>query len=102
MDPNVDRPYSHYVVARDIFFRVLGEDILKRAAQEAERLGVKSVKTFLEFDGPSRAILDVARRENVGMIVLGRRGHNRLAEFFLGGTAQKILHHTHRTMACCR
>lgn len=97
-DVNAERPFRRYVEARNIFFRVLGEDILKRAETRAKELGVKSLKSQLEFDNPAAAILKVARRDDVDMIVMGRRGHSRIAEFFLGSTAQRVLHHCRRTI----
>lgn len=91
-------PFRRYVAARNIFFRVLGEDILKRAAESATAAGLKSIKTELEFQDPAKAILVVADREDVDTIVMGRRGHNPIVEFFLGSTAQKVLHHSDRTV----
>ncbi|HDL16782.1 MAG TPA: universal stress protein, partial [Rhizobiales bacterium] len=64
----------------------------------AKELGVRTVKTELEFEHPAKAILDAARRKDVDMIVMGRKGHNRIAEFFLGSTAQHVIQHAERSV----
>lgn len=35
-------------------------------------------------------ILDTARRENAQLVVVGKRGHNRLRELMLGSTAEAV------------
>jgi nucleotide-binding universal stress UspA family protein len=65
-------------VARDYGFMVVGEvadmlaDELARSAQaRAERLGIAS-RSEAFFDDPRAGIVELARREQAGLVVLGR------------------------------
>jgi nucleotide-binding universal stress UspA family protein len=40
----------------------------------------------------ARAITDIAKKENYGTIVLGRRGHSQVRDFFIGRVTNKVIH----------
>ncbi|MBX6316376.1 MAG: universal stress protein, partial [Isosphaeraceae bacterium] len=44
------------------------------------------------------AILRYAEAEEVGLIVLGRHGHSRIARFLLGSTSDRVSEHCHCTV----
>ena len=99
VEDEAERKYiGDYVKSRKIFQKVYGEDILQRAVEMAEAEGFSKVQTILEKGNVAKTVLDIAKRNDVDLIIIGRRGHNRLAEFFLGSTAQTILQYADRSV----
>ncbi len=87
-----------FMVAREKFYQVYGEDIIKNSTKTLKEAGVEKV-TFLSENGePAKVILDTAKRENVDLIIVGRRGHNPIAEFFLGSTATRVVQYADRSV----
>lgn len=94
IEDEAERKYiGDYVNARSIFPRVYGEEILRQAKKTATEQGIENIRTIMKEGDVAGVILDTAREENVDMIVIGRHGHNRIAEFFLGSIAQKVIQH---------
>ncbi len=56
------------------------------------RLGDEDIHRIVEVDTPKHGILDVARREEADLIVIGNHGVHGL-ELLLGSTANGVLHH---------
>lgn len=56
------------------------------------RLGDEHIHRLVEVNTPKHGILDVARREEVDLIVMGNHGIHGL-ELLLGSTANGVLHH---------
>jgi len=88
------RSVYQYIEARKAFNQVYAEDVLKRAKSRLQEHGIEDIKSVIENNRPANAILDVAKQEDVDLIIIGRRGHSRVVEFFLGSTAQKVLQQT--------
>jgi nucleotide-binding universal stress UspA family protein len=65
-------------------------EILSRAKEHVERIGVTSVQTISGLGDAAAFILDVAKREAVDLIVLGKRGRSRLAGILLGSVSQHV------------
>ena len=98
-DDKSERKYiGDYERARTIFQKVYGEDVVKQAVEQAKKAGIAAVRSLLEKGDVAKIVLDVAKKEDVNLIVVGRRGHSRVAEFFLGSVAQKILQHADRSV----
>lgn len=51
------------------------------------------VEHVLEEGHPNRAILDVAKRKDVDLVVLGARGHSSIARTLLGSTSDYVANH---------
>jgi nucleotide-binding universal stress UspA family protein len=62
---------------------------LMDAGFDADRISFKFITGTSSRAG---AIVEEARREGYGTIVLGRRGLSRVAEFFMGSVSNKVLH----------
>ncbi len=98
-DNKSERKYfGDYEKARSIFQKVYGEDTVKQAVEQAEKAGIAAVRSILQEGDVAKVVLDVAAKEDVDLIIIGRRGHGRIAEFFLGSVAQKILQYADRSV----
>lgn len=80
-------------VERDRAIRAVGEQILGWAKRRASDAGARNVTGRLGSGDYAEEILDAARAEDAGMIVLGNRGLGRIKETLLGSVSQKVLHH---------
>jgi len=68
----------------------LAQGILYDAERTARQAGITSTKTNLVWGNPTQAIIETIGREKVDAIVVGRRGHGRLAGLLLGSVSQKL------------
>lgn len=70
----------------------LANKLLDQSMERAERAGVPNVQTLgFAWGDPAETIIEAARLENADMIVVGRRGHGRLAGLLLGSVSQKVV-----------
>jgi len=70
--------------------RMIGRKILDNAESEALNHGAKRVAKRIEDGKPVDAILDVAKSEQVDMIVTGARGLSNVKSIFVGSVSQKL------------
>jgi nucleotide-binding universal stress UspA family protein len=56
---------------------------------------IEGLETRVLDGDPRHAIVEEARREQVDLIVIGKRGRNRIQEFLLGSTAEAIARDAH-------
>lgn len=67
-------------------------DWLRSLNDQAKNIGIKS--SFTQSLGDAgRIICEVARTWPADLIIIGRRGHVGLSEFFLGSVSNYVLHH---------
>ena len=64
--------------------------ILTLARKRALRIGVRNVALQTGWGDPAEIIIDAARRGQVDMLVVGRRGRSRLSGLLLGSVSQKL------------
>jgi nucleotide-binding universal stress UspA family protein len=74
-----DRELAHAQdVLRDDAYQVVGshpaEDTVRTASERAGVAGAKTVRTVAVQGSPVEALLDVVRRENADLLVVGNRG----------------------------
>ena len=69
------------------------ENVLAGARLRAQTKGAPLVLTEVGSGDPAEAIITLAQDRNADLIVLGSRGHGRLAGLLLGSVAQKVVAH---------
>jgi nucleotide-binding universal stress UspA family protein len=68
----------------------ISNQILMQSKERARRIGVPPIKVEVAWGDPAEAIIETARREQVDVIVVGRRGRGQLAGLLLGSVSQKV------------
>lgn len=81
---------------------LVGDEILRRAADQAANMGATKVKTVTAQGDTADAILDMAKEAGADMIVIGHRGLGRLKRAWLGSVAQKVLNTADCTVVSVR
>lgn len=69
------------------------ENVLTDARLQAEGKGACKISSRMSRGDPAEEIIGAAEREKADLIVVGNRGHGRLAGLLLGSVAQKVLAH---------
>jgi nucleotide-binding universal stress UspA family protein len=71
-------------------YEELGERLVEGAGWQAKSAGVAKVKGLVEDGDPAHRIVEIAKRENVDLIVMGRRGLGDLKGLLLGSVTHKV------------
>jgi len=69
------------------------ETVLAGARLHAQTKGVSRISTEATFGDPSHRIIAVGEDRQADLLVLGSRGHGRLAGLLLGSVTQKVISH---------
>lgn len=62
-----------------------------RQGRSRQKADVTTVEVRTGWGDPAEVIIEMVRREKVDTIVVGRRGHGRLAGLLLGSVSQKLV-----------
>ena len=68
----------------------IGLQIIEKAERAATKAGVKVVSSFMVNGDPADAILEIAEKNNVNMIVMGSRGLSDFKGLILGSISHKV------------
>lgn len=79
-----------FASAREEIMRKVAESVLKDACTTVEKAGAVSVEAVIGTGDPANAILDLAKRREVDMIVIGTRGLGKLKGQILGSVSRKV------------
>jgi len=79
-----------------------GEDTISGAVAYLQEHGVGPKAVLLSAEHPASAILRVADREDVDLVVLGGYGHGRFLELLFGHTVDEVVRGTTRPLLICR
>lgn len=71
--------------------RAYAESLLAKAVAFLAEPGVDTTSTIL-YGSPAEAIAEQAAMPDVGMVVVGSRGHGAVARMFLGSVSDRIVH----------
>jgi nucleotide-binding universal stress UspA family protein len=71
-------------------YEELGERLVEAARWQAESAGVTKVRGLVEDGDPAHRIVEIAKREDVDLIVMGRRGLGDLKALLLGSVTHKV------------
>jgi nucleotide-binding universal stress UspA family protein len=66
------------------------ERVLVDAERRARHVGAAKVEVQLCTGDPAQTLIDMARRDQIETLVVGRRGHGRLAGLLLGSVSSKL------------
>jgi len=71
--------------------RAYADKLLERAIALLQEPGLEITTTVI-YGSPPEAIAGEAAAADVGMIVVGSRGHGAVARMFLGSTSDRLIH----------
>jgi len=69
---------------------LLGEQIIKNASEKARQAGVAHVAVEIRTGDYANSILEVAKKADADVIVMGRRGLSNLKGFVTGSVSHKV------------
>ncbi len=69
---------------------LIGEQLLKNASKTASQAGVANVTTEIRSGDYANCILEVAKKADADIIVMGRRGLSKLKGFVTGSVSHKV------------
>ena len=80
----------------------MADNILDNARNEARTKGAMRIVAEPAFGDPAEQIVAVARDRQADLIVVGSRGHGRLAGLLLGSVAQSVVSLSHCAVVVVR
>jgi len=69
-----------------------GKELLERCKKQALQSNVQ-VETVLEQGDSAHEIIEVAKRKDCDLIIMGSRGMSPIKELMLGSVSLKVMHH---------
>jgi nucleotide-binding universal stress UspA family protein len=93
-EPEIQRLYSPAIYAQKTLKEMTTE--LEAAAKQLVAMGFKPHQVSTELisgvASRARAIVKEAKESGYGTIVMGRRGHSQVRDFFIGRVTNKVIH----------
>ncbi|MBC8461380.1 MAG: universal stress protein [Deltaproteobacteria bacterium] len=80
-----------------LFFKEIGDRILKKAEKTAKEKGVKEVHTVIKKGNPADKITEFARENDIDWVFMGSRGLGGIKGLLLGSVSNKVCHLTDST-----
>lgn len=71
--------------------RAYADRLLEKAVASLDEPGI-DVTTAVLYGSPAEAIAEEAAASDIGMIVVGNRGHGAVARMFLGSVSDRLVH----------
>ncbi len=83
-----------YDAAKDLYrqSRMSGDKIVAEAEKQAKELKGTTVEKKVAEGNPAEVIAEFAKLKRVDMLFLGSRGLGNVAELFLGGVTNRLIH----------
>jgi len=89
----VTPPPSLALVMTEDLDRHMREEAARRLADWRKEIGVTTMKANVRTGAPYHEIIAAAEETNTDLIVIGTHGHRKLAQIFLGSTAERVVRH---------
>jgi nucleotide-binding universal stress UspA family protein len=99
--PEVDPAVEEYARLEHIpgpatdLVRTTADNLLDKARKKAHAKGATRISAEPSFGNPAQEIIAAAKDQQADLIVVGSRGHGRLAGLLLGSVAQKVISLAH-------
>ena len=71
--------------------RAYADGLLERALASLDEPGLE-ISTSVLYGSPAEAIAEEGAASDIGMIVIGSRGHGAVARMFLGSVSDRLVH----------
>lgn len=71
--------------------RAYAERLLEKAVSTLDEPGLE-ISTSVLYGSPAEAIAEEGAASDVGMVVIGSRGHGAVARMFLGSVSDRLVH----------
>ena len=71
--------------------RAYADRLLEKAIETLQEPGLE-ISTAVLYGSPAEAIAEEGAASDVGLIVVGSRGHGAVARMFLGSTSDRLVH----------
>jgi nucleotide-binding universal stress UspA family protein len=71
--------------------RAYAERLLEKAVSSLDEPGLE-ISTSVLYGSPAEAIAEEGAASDIGMIVIGSRGHGAVARMFLGSVSDRLVH----------
>lgn len=91
-----------FASAREEIMRKVAESVLKEARHKVEALGAVGVQTTIGTGDPASTILDIAKRRDIDMLVIGTRGLGKIKGQILGSVSRKVTNNAETTCLIVR
>jgi nucleotide-binding universal stress UspA family protein len=87
-----ERVLRYYSEVARRYRQAIGDRLMSRARDRAQKKGVQTMQAVLEDGNPPDTILRVAKRLQVDMIFLGSRGLSDAKGLLMGSVSHKVAH----------
>lgn len=81
---------EHIRMTEHDVIEAVGREILAKAEKQARDAGATDVTKVLETGDPTSVIADIARKNGIDLVVMGRRGLGDLGGLLLGSVSHKV------------
>lgn len=81
---------EHLRVTEHDVVESIGREILAKAEKQAKDTGASDVTSLLESGDPTTRIAEVAKKNGIDLVVMGRRGLGDLGGLLLGSVSHKV------------
>ena len=104
LDPAVEQyaQLEHVRVPAAELAVTAADSVLDNARRTAQARGATRISVAPSFGDPAQEIMTAARDRQADLIVVGSRGHGRLAGLLLGSVAQKVISLAHCPVVVAR
>ena len=83
--------FEHVDISERDMLEAVANRIVGRAETQARAAGVEAVTLVVKIGSPGPIIVEYAKKQEVELIVMGRRGLGRIADLLLGSVSHRVM-----------